>query len=262
MRWVSINPFFYVHLYTRRVDNSKYNLNLSYVYSGWCLYITGLLDWLVIHFWGETQVISPRGVLLNLTCRICLCFGFCENEHMINKMWNDSEKLERMAEILQKKKKKTGRYVYTIYSVLLTPFSYVKKKIKFECNTAASANSQLFHLFVSFIQHFSTGHPSPLCIVPPRRSCRPLTVGDKLLQLLPLPGFFLFFFFFYGRGWVTLVCSTARDWLLAAPLSPLLPWQCCTVIDKVDKEMLGHAPDRLDLKSPRWRERQQPDSIH
>lgn len=28
-----------------------------------------------------------------------------------------------------KKKKKTGRYVYTIYSVLLTPFSYVKKKI-------------------------------------------------------------------------------------------------------------------------------------
>ena len=34
--------------------------------------------------------------------------------------------------------------------------------------------------------------------------------------------------------------------------SPLLPWQCCTVIDKVDKEMLGHAPDRLDLKSPRW----------
>lgn len=35
------------------------------------------------------------------------------------------------------------------------------------------------------------------------------------------------------------------------PLS-LLPWQCGTVIDKVDKEMLGHAPDRLDLKSPRW----------
>lgn len=33
------------------------------------------------------------------------------------------------------------------------------------------------------------------------------------------------------------------------PLSPM-PWQCCTVIDKVDKEMLGHAPDRLDLKSP------------
>lgn len=32
------------------------------------------------------------------------------------------------------------------------------------------------------------------------------------------------------------------------PLS-MLPWQCCTVIDKVDKEMLGHAPDRLDLKS-------------
>lgn len=40
-----------------------------------------------------------------------------------------------------KKKTKTGRYVYTIHSVLLTPFSYVKKKIKFECNTAASANS-------------------------------------------------------------------------------------------------------------------------
>lgn len=32
----------------------------------------------------------------------------------------------------------------------------------------------------------------------------------------------------------------------------LLPRQCCTVIDKVDKEMLGHAPDRLDLKSLRW----------
>lgn len=32
------------------------------------------------------------------------------------------------------------------------------------------------------------------------------------------------------------------------PLS-VLPWQCCTVIDKVDKEMLRHAPDRLDLKS-------------
>lgn len=31
----------------------------------------------------------------------------------------------------------------------------------------------------------------------------------------------------------------------------LLPWQWCIVIDEVDKEMLGHAPDRLDLKSPR-----------
>lgn len=38
---------------------------------------------------------------------------------------------------------------------------------------------------------------------------------------------------------------------IGRPLS-LLPWQCCTVIDKVDKEMLGHAPDRLDLKSSGW----------
>ena len=122
-------------------------------------------------------------------------------------------------------------------------------RIKVEFITEASANSSLFHLFISFIQHFSTGHLSPLCSVPPRRSCRPpATVWGKLLQLLPVPGSF---FFLWER--LRNACLLHSEGLAAGcPSLPLLPWQCCTVIDKVDKEMLGHAPDRLDLKSPRW----------
>lgn len=42
-----------------------------------------------------------------------------------------------------------------------------------------------------------------------------------------------------------------KDWLLAALTLPPLPWQCCcTLIDKVDKEMLPHAAAGLNLKSP------------
>lgn len=36
------------------------------------------------------------------------------------------------------------------------------------------------------------------------------------------------------------------------PTPPVLPMQSCTNIDKVDKEMLQHAPERLELKSLRW----------
>ena len=109
-------------------------------------------------------------------------------------------------------------------------------RIKVEFITEASANSSLFHLFISFIQHFSTGHLSPLCSVPPRRSCRPpATVWGKLLQLLPVPGSF----FFYGRGWETLVCSTARDWLLAAPLSLCCPGNAALLLIKLIKKCLG-----------------------
>lgn len=44
------------------------------------------------------------------------------------------------------------------------------------------------------------------------------------------------------------------------PLSVALVMLHC--FDKVDKEMLRHAPDRLDLKSPRWGAAAATDSMH
>ena len=148
--------------------------------------------------------------------------------------------------------KKKGQWHY---SVLLTPFSHVKKKKKgspFPEDQSWIQHSSICKLLVVSFIHFSHFSP-PLCIVPPRRSCHPLTVGDKLLQLLPVTGFFFHFFFFFLWERLSNACLLHSEGLAAgSPSLPLLPWQCCTVIDKVDKEMLGHAPDRLDLKSPRW----------
>lgn len=167
-----------------------------------------------------------------------------------------------MAETLQKKNK--NRTVRLHYSFCTFNSIFICKKKKSNLN-ATQQHLQTLSCFIYSLASFNifplvirvlsaSSHPGgPAAPSQLETNCSSSSLCQEL---------FLFFFFFYGRGWVTLVCSTARDWLLAAPLSPLLPWQCCTVIDKVDKEMLGHAPDRLDLKSPRWGERQQPDSIH
>ena len=107
------------------------------------------------------------------------------------------------------------------------------------CFIYSLASFNIFPLVIWVLSAVS--HPGGPAAPPPQFEAN--CSSSSLCQVL--------FFFLWER--LRNACLLHSEGLAAGcPSLPLLPWQCCTVIDKVDKEMLGHAPDRLDLKSPRW----------
>ena len=151
---------------------------------------------------------------------------------MIRKNWKEWLKC------CNNKKKRTVTLFCTFNSI----FTCKKKKKRFPLPRGSKLNSTQQHLqtlscfIYSFFPFFPTSlHRPAQEVLPPPHSWRQTAPAPPCDRLL----FPFFFFFFYGRGWVTLVCSTARDWLLAAPLSLCCPGNAALLLIKLIKKCLG-----------------------